>query len=81
MLFERTITVTGGSFLMHNNYANVLKNSGKVEKAIEHYLPIGTRLKGASRILKFGKRLLVLILPTECTSIVTFWTKSGGIAR
>ncbi|MCK4753274.1 MAG: glycosyltransferase family 39 protein [Planctomycetes bacterium] len=36
-LFKHTLAVTKGSFFIHNNYANVLKDSGKVAEAIEHY--------------------------------------------
>ncbi len=36
-LFERAINVTDNNFVMNNNYANVLKNMGQVEKAIEHF--------------------------------------------
>lgn len=36
-LFEHAINVTDDNFVMNNNYANVLKNMGQVEKAIEHF--------------------------------------------
>ena len=36
-LFERAINVTDDNFVMNNNYANVLKNMGQAEKAIEHF--------------------------------------------
>ncbi len=36
-LFERTIDVTKENWLMHNNYANILKESGEYEKAVEHF--------------------------------------------
>jgi tetratricopeptide (TPR) repeat protein len=36
-LFERAINVTSNNFVMHNNYANVLKKAGQVEEAIEHF--------------------------------------------
>jgi Flp pilus assembly protein TadD len=36
-LFERAINVTEDNFVMNNNYANILKNMGQVEKAIEHF--------------------------------------------
>jgi Flp pilus assembly protein TadD len=36
-LFERAINVTEDNFVMNNNYANVLKDMGEVEKAVEHF--------------------------------------------
>jgi hypothetical protein len=36
-LFEHAISVTDDNFVMNNNYANVLKDMGQVEKAIEHF--------------------------------------------
>ena len=37
ILFERTIEVTEDNWLMCNNYANILKESGEYEKAVEHF--------------------------------------------
>jgi tetratricopeptide (TPR) repeat protein len=36
-LFEHAINVTGDNFVMNNNYANVLKKMGQVEKAIDYF--------------------------------------------
>ena len=36
-LFEHALNVTGDNFVMSNNYANILKNEGQVEKAIDHF--------------------------------------------
>ena len=36
-LFERTLDVTSKNWLIHNNYANILKQMGQVDKAIEHF--------------------------------------------
>ncbi len=36
-LFEHAINVTEDNFVMNNNYANVLKDMGEVEKAVEHF--------------------------------------------
>ncbi|NIP24526.1 MAG: tetratricopeptide repeat protein [Phycisphaerae bacterium] len=36
-LFEHAINVTENNFVMNNNYANVLKDIGEVEKAVEHF--------------------------------------------
>lgn len=36
-LFEHTLSVTRDNWLIHNNYANVLKEEGKVAEAIEHF--------------------------------------------
>ena len=36
-LFEHALAVTGDNFVMSNNYANVLKETGQPEKAIEHF--------------------------------------------
>ncbi|MBW8039918.1 MAG: tetratricopeptide repeat protein [Planctomycetes bacterium] len=36
-LFEHAISVTGDNFVMNNNYANILKEIGQVEKAIDHF--------------------------------------------
>jgi protein O-mannosyl-transferase len=36
-LFERTLTVTSNNYVMHNNYANFLMESGKIADAIEHF--------------------------------------------
>ncbi len=36
-LFERTIDVTSNNWLIHNNYANVLKEMGRVDEAVEHF--------------------------------------------
>jgi len=36
-LFERTLDVTSKNWLIHNNYANILKQTGQVDKAIEHF--------------------------------------------
>jgi len=37
-LFSHTLNVTRNNFVIHNNYANLLRDSGKVDEAIEHYL-------------------------------------------
>jgi len=36
-LFEHTLDVTSNNWLIHNNYANVLKRTGRVDEAIEHF--------------------------------------------
>jgi tetratricopeptide (TPR) repeat protein len=36
-LFEHAINVTDNNFVMNNNYANVLKNMGQAEKAVEYF--------------------------------------------
>ncbi len=36
-LFEHALAVTGDNFVMSNNYANVLKENGQLEKAIQHF--------------------------------------------
>ncbi|MHC4571781.1 MAG: tetratricopeptide repeat protein [Planctomycetota bacterium] len=36
-LFKRTLDVTSKNWLIHNNYANVLKETGRVDEAIEHF--------------------------------------------
>jgi tetratricopeptide (TPR) repeat protein len=36
-LFERTLDVTSKNWLIHNNYANILKQTGQVDEAIEHF--------------------------------------------
>jgi len=36
-LFEHAINVTSDNFVMHNNYANILRDMGQAEKAIEHF--------------------------------------------
>jgi tetratricopeptide (TPR) repeat protein len=36
-LFERTLAVTKDNYLMQSNYGNTLKNSGRVDEAIEHF--------------------------------------------
>jgi tetratricopeptide (TPR) repeat protein len=36
-LFEHALAVTGDNFVMSNNYANVLKETGQPEKAIQHF--------------------------------------------
>ncbi len=36
-LFERALDVAGSSFIMHNNYGNILKDMGRGEEAIEEF--------------------------------------------
>jgi len=36
-LFTHTLNVTRNNYVIHNNYANILRDSGKVDEAIEHY--------------------------------------------
>ena len=36
-LFEHALNVTGDNFVMNNNYANILKKMGQVEKAVDHF--------------------------------------------
>ena len=36
-LFTHTLNVTRNNFVIHNNYANLLSASGKIDQAIEHY--------------------------------------------
>lgn len=36
-LFKHTLSVTHNNYVMHNNYANLLKDSGRTGEAIEHY--------------------------------------------
>jgi tetratricopeptide (TPR) repeat protein len=36
-LFEHALNVTGDNFVMSNNYANILKNEGQVEQAVDHF--------------------------------------------
>ncbi len=36
-LFEHALAVTGDNFVMSNNYANVLKETGQLEKAIQYF--------------------------------------------
>ena len=36
-LFEHTLSVTSDNWLIHNNYANILKEKGRYEEAIEHF--------------------------------------------
>jgi tetratricopeptide (TPR) repeat protein len=36
-LFEHAVKVTGGTWLAHNNLANALTETGRVDEAIEHY--------------------------------------------
>ncbi|MHC4085988.1 MAG: tetratricopeptide repeat protein [Planctomycetota bacterium] len=36
-LFEHAINVTDNNFVMNNNYANVLKDMGQAEKAVEYF--------------------------------------------
>jgi len=36
-LFKRAVDVTDNNYIMHNNYANRLQDTGKVDEAIEHF--------------------------------------------
>jgi len=36
-LFEHALNVTDDNFVMNNNYANILKKMGQVEKAVDHF--------------------------------------------
>jgi Flp pilus assembly protein TadD len=36
-LFEHTLSITSDNYSMHHNFANVLRESGKVDEAIAHY--------------------------------------------
>jgi tetratricopeptide (TPR) repeat protein len=36
-LFEHTLSVTSDNYVMHNNYANLLRQLGKIDQAIDHY--------------------------------------------
>jgi len=36
-LFKRAVEVTDNNYIMHNNYANRLKDAGEIDLAIEHY--------------------------------------------
>jgi tetratricopeptide (TPR) repeat protein len=36
-LFSHTLNVTQNNYVIHNNYANLLRDSGKIDEAIEHY--------------------------------------------
>lgn len=36
-LFKHTLSVTRNNYVMHNNYANLLKDLGRTSEAIEHY--------------------------------------------
>jgi len=36
-LFEHTLSVTSDNYVMHNNYANLLRRLGKIDQAIDHY--------------------------------------------
>jgi len=37
-LFEYTLSVTRNNYVMHNNYANLLRDAGRPDEAIRHYL-------------------------------------------
>ena len=36
-LFSHTLNVTQNNYVIHNNYANLLRDSGRIDQAIEHY--------------------------------------------
>jgi Flp pilus assembly protein TadD len=36
-LFEHTLRVTGNNYVMHNNYANILSDMGRLDEAVEHF--------------------------------------------